>query len=127
MRRRWGVAMRIAHDVTLLRHPYPYRSMLAISSDCDGTTLALFEDLHRFLNTEEETPFGPGLGLDIADSMWVFARAPAEGATLADQALSAKAGLVVDAPEDMAPILAHYVEAGWIDTLHSIGDFSLAP
>lgn len=97
--------------------------MAAISNDCDGMSLAWFELLHRFMNTGEETELGRGLGLDISDSIWVFAPT-APGQRLRNRVLSLKAGLTPEAGEDMAPILAHYVRCGWIDTLHSLGDFS---
>src|SRR3954451_9505413 len=60
------------YGVHVLGTPFPYRGMLAISSDCDGMTVGTFESLHRFLNTREETPWGEGLGLDISDSMWAY-------------------------------------------------------
>jgi len=107
----------------LLNIPYPYKAMISISNDCDGLTLEWFDLLHRFMNTNEETVLGRGLGLDISDSMWIYAPDHSDK-LLRDRVLSMKTGLSVDSPEDMAGILSYHVGSGWIDTLHSIGDFS---
>lgn len=69
-------ALENAKDTTsiaqLRKFPYPYDAMLAISSDIDNTTVEKFEKYHRFLNTLEQTSYGPGLGLDIGDSAWFY-------------------------------------------------------
>jgi hypothetical protein len=118
-----------------LRYPYPYRAALAIASDCDGMNLGRFELLHRFLNTTSETEYGPGVGLDVSDSMWAYASedyagwangSAAGSADLAGWPLSLKNGGGIDADETLAPILARYAQCGWIDTIHSIGAFSPA-
>src|SRR5436305_1299775 len=106
-------------DLHRLRFPYPYRAALAISSDCDGMRLETFERIHSFFNTESETPLGTGVGLDIADSLWVYAPRTGRNA-LGARLLSLKNGLDASADEALAPALAHYVHCGWIDTLHSL-------
>lgn len=93
--------------------------MLAICSDIDRTTVERFRRMHRFLNTREATPLGEGLGLDIADSLWVF-----KGRNSSDISL-----LVDDVrgdPESYADELTAYAQAGWIDTLHTYGNFTTA-
>jgi acetyltransferase-like isoleucine patch superfamily enzyme len=108
--------------VHLLKHPYPYRATLALSNDCDGMTLETFEELHRFLNTREETRFGEGLGLDVADSFWVYA--PEQRVAAPERRrLSMKNGCEVTSADDLSEIVAMYAHAGWLDTLHSIGNF----
>lgn len=42
----------------LLKHPHPYKSMLAISSDADSMTLDQFSKVHTFI--ENLTPVGGG-------------------------------------------------------------------
>jgi hypothetical protein len=58
--------------VTKRRFPYPYKALLAISSDADATSPWEFIRIHRFLNTL--TPgipyYGDGVGLDIGDSFF---------------------------------------------------------
>lgn len=106
-------------EVRLRRFPYPFRSMLAVSSDTDRTTIDTFRTLHRFLNTEQDTVMGPGVGLDIADSLWVF-----KGNERGDMALLSS--FDNDTPEWYADELAAYVGAGWVDTLHTYGNYTSA-
>src|SRR5262245_58556586 len=58
--------------VTQRRFPYPYKALLAISSDVDAMSPWEFTRIHRFLNTR--TPripyYGDGVGLDIGDSFF---------------------------------------------------------
>jgi hypothetical protein len=58
---------------TQRRFPYPYKAILAISSDADATSPWEFTRIHRFLNTW--TPripyYGDGVGLDIGDSFFL--------------------------------------------------------
>lgn len=101
------------------KFPYPYRAMLAISSDCDRSSLESFRVVHRFINTRSGTPMGPGLGLDVADSLWVFKQRASE--------LGLRGGngdLAAGSAE--ADELTHYARAGWIDTLHTYGSFPAA-
>lgn len=113
----------------LRKFPFPYEAMLAISSDIDLTTVREFENYHRFLNTREQTPWGQGLGLDIADSAWMYMgsnypdRADYEGHGL-EYAMSYFQGLDPKVIKDASRIM-HYYRAGWIDSLHTYGDFSV--
>ncbi|WP_425806470.1 hypothetical protein ACHOLT_05980 [Desulfitobacterium sp. Sab5] len=115
-------------DIKVRKFPYPYQSMLAISSDIDSTSLAEFEDYHRFLNTKEKTPYGQGLGLDIADSAWMYIadnygdKLDHEGHSLVNS-MSYFQGVNPKVPKDADKII-HYYKAGWIDSLHTFGDFS---
>lgn len=63
---------RAVSEESLLRGlPSPYRAGLAICSDLDLTPDAetYFETM-RFLNTTEETSMGPGVGLEIGNSIY---------------------------------------------------------
>lgn len=102
--------------VQLRKFPFPYRAMLALSSDIDRTDIRRFRNIHRFLNTEAETALGRGVGLDIADSMWVLPGASREMSLLTqnDQAM----------PQPYADELAAYARSGWVDTLHTYGNYS---
>jgi SAM-dependent methyltransferase len=111
-------------QVELRRFPYPYRAMLALSSDIDQTTPARFREVHRFLNTHEETSMGPGVGLDVADTFWLF-HPRSTSRDPANRVMSYFGGLEVGAaPSDDAEEIAHYVRSGWIDSLHTYGNFS---
>lgn len=114
--------------VPLRKFPYPYDAMLAISSDIDNTTVEKFETYHQFLNTLEQTSHGPGLGLDIGDSAWLYVvndsllNLDQEGHK-AEYSMAYFQGLDVNVRKD-AEKISHYFKAGWIDSLHSFGDFS---
>ena len=54
---------RSSSDAQLRPLPYPYRAMLAICSDLDGTPdWHVYWEIMRFLNITEETAMGPGMG-----------------------------------------------------------------
>jgi hypothetical protein len=53
------------------RLPAPYRAALAICSDLDETPDAeTYFELMRFLNTTGETTMGPGVGLEVGNSIY---------------------------------------------------------
>jgi len=57
-------------DVTLRRLPYPYRAMMAVCSDLDGTPdRRAYWEIARFLNTTQDTPMGPGAGLEVGNTI----------------------------------------------------------
>ncbi len=113
----------------LRRFPYPFAAMIAIASDCDGMTLRKFTLIHRFLNTHAATIMGPGLGLDIADSFYCFVGTDRPGwcdydFTPWQDQMSWSRRLFVGRPHHSQAII-HFFRAGWIDSLHSFGDFSM--
>lgn len=108
----------------LRKFPYPYSSMLAICSDIDDTTIEEFKLYHKFLNTKEQTPYGEGVGLDIGDSMWMYM------SNTIDYHYNDAGNIMtffngVDATQKHnADEIIRYFNAGWIDSLHTFGDFS---
>lgn len=117
-----------SQNTDLRKFPYPYSSMLAICSDIDDATLEEFRNYHRFLNTKEQTDYGEGIGLDIGDSMWMY---------MADNVNYKvdKYGNGVDtimtyfkgtnkSKKHNSNEIAHFSKCGWIDCLHTFGDFS---
>jgi hypothetical protein len=119
----------INHHVELRKFPYPYQSMLALCSDIDGTTLTEFDDYHRFLNTEVKTEYGKGLGLDVGDTFWMYVGNDTPGdfdyknANVKDE-MSYWVGLNHKKPHNAKEII-HFLQAGWIDALHTYGDFTM--
>lgn len=110
----------VHHDSDLRKFPYPYKAMLAICSDIDNTTLKKFEEYHRFLNTYSNTIYGTGLGLDIADSFWVYlGKKNAEK----DDLMTMCFGVDYNKFNNLKEI-KHYYDKGWIDSIHTFGDFS---
>ena len=112
----------------LRKFPYPYSSMLAICSDIDDTTLEEFKTYHKFLNTKEQTPYGEGVGLDIGDSMWMYIANNIDYQTDAngdgtENIMTFFKG-VDKTQKHNADEISHYFNVGWIDCLHTFGDFS---
>ncbi|MDP4084438.1 MAG: hypothetical protein Q8934_07445 [Bacillota bacterium] len=117
------------HNVELRKFPYPYKSMLALCSDIDGTTLPEFLDYHRFLNTNVQTEYGKGLGLDVGDTFWMYvgnddkSDFDYKNAKVKDE-MSYWYGLDNKRPHDKDEILK-FLKVGWIDCMHSYGDFTM--
>lgn len=99
----------IAPDVQLRRQPYPYRAMLAICSDLDETPHRhTYWEIVRFLNTTEATAMGPGVGLEVGNSIY-FGMSPEQFAyQTTDEAGRA--------------MIRALIRSGHIDCLHSYGD-----
>jgi hypothetical protein len=86
---------------------------LALSIDSDGCSVDRLHRVLRYWATADRTEFGPGLGLPVASSMFVYSRnaaAPPQAAYL---------------DGDRDGLLEAY-RRGWIDTLHGLGDFTNA-
>lgn len=100
--------------------PYPFQAMVAISTDIDFTRLPALREIHRFINTTEQTYMGEGVGLDISNSLWFYDTNPSP----AKATVSIFAGHgEVQSP--YAREITEYVRTGWIDTLHSYGNFEV--
>lgn len=98
--------------------PFPFISGITIANDADGLTFDFFQDLMQFVNTTDDTPFGKGLGLDLSSSFFLFSKQ--------ERACSIYNNNNLDSKEnEYAPKIDEYVNAGWIDAIHGIGDFDL--
>jgi hypothetical protein len=86
---------------------------LALSIDCDGCTVERLHRVLRYWATDEATEFGPGLGLPVASSMFIYSRNPAAPPQAA----------YLDGDRDG---LLDAWKRGWIDSLHGMGDFTAA-
>ena len=53
----------MVHKVSLLPFPYPYRAILAISNDIDGTPWESFRAVHKVFDD---------LGIPLADSIFAY-------------------------------------------------------
>jgi hypothetical protein len=112
----------------LRKFPYPFSSMLAICSDIDDTTLDEFQTYHKFLNTKDQTPHGEGLGLDIGDSLWMY-MADNIKSTVDTQGNGVDNIMTFFKGTDKverhnANEIIHFIDSGWIDCIHTFGDFS---
>lgn len=98
-------------EVVRRRMPYPYRALLAISSDLDETPdRSVYLETMRFLNTLAVGSMGPGLGLDVGNSIY-FDMPPDQFAYWTTD----------EAGRAMVRALIH---SGHIDVLHSFGDLA---
>ena len=100
-----------APAVSRRRLPYPYRALLAISSDLDETPdRHVYRESMRFLNTTETTAMGPGLGLEVGNSIY-FDMPPEQFSYWGTD----------DAGRAMVRTL---IRSGHVDCLHSFGDLA---
>ena len=103
--------------IELRKFPYPYQAALTICSDIDGTSLENFIEIHKFLNTNQNTLLGPGLKLPIGDSFWMY-----DSPEIVDHAFSYFKNLR-GTPSPAATIIRDFIKAGILDVMHSYGNF----
>jgi hypothetical protein len=103
--------LRLSTKIALRPFPYPYRAMLAICSDLDGTPdrRQYWQQL-QFLNTRATTSMGEGLGLEVGNTIY-FDMPPDEFAYWNTD----------DAGREM---IRDLIRSGHIDCLHSYGDLA---
>lgn len=91
--------------------PFPYRAMLSICSDLDETPdRHRYLDIARFLNTDQDTPAGRGVGLEVGNT--IYFDMPDEQFAYWN---------TDDAGRDMVRAL---IRSGHIDCFHSFGDLA---
>ena len=91
--------------------PYPYRSMLAICSDLDETPdRRVYREIARFLNTTGHTAMGPGVGLEVGNSIYF------------DMPRSQFAYWNTD--DAGRALVRALIASGHVDCLHSYGDLA---
>jgi hypothetical protein len=106
-----GPAPSTAHAVALRPFPYPYRAMLAICSDLDETPdREVYWEIARYLNSDGPTRMGPGLGLEVGNSIY-FDMAPDQFAYW-------------NTDDQGRAMVRELVRSGHIDCIHSYGDLA---
>ena len=105
-------------SVEVRSFPYPFSAGLAICSDIDNSTFDGFLKIHRFLNTDQITEFGEGLNLEIGDSFWMYSVHPS-----IDDAFTYFDGTSFS-PTRYAETMRELIRAGYLDTIHTWGNFS---
>lgn len=130
--------------VTLRKFPYPYLGAMSVCSDIDHCQLGPrrrgnnFEDTHIFINTKDESLWGIGVGLDIGDSFFMYNQAkyfadielPSFSMNNWTNINNARAMSYYDGLSTSTrhkEQILRYIKSGWIDVIHSYGDFSLSP
>lgn len=103
--------------IALRRFPYPYRAALAICNDADLLTPSDFRRLHRFLSSDEDTDWGPGLSLSLGGTFFMF-RSPTSPNvfTVFDR-------MSTTITDDGEQIL-EWAKEGVLDALHTYGCFT---
>jgi hypothetical protein len=97
--------------VSVRRFPYPYRAMLALCSDLDETPdRCVYETTTAYLNGTETTTMGPGLGMEVGNTIY-FDMPPGQFSYWGTD----------DAGREMVRSL---IRSGHIDCLHSFGDLA---
>ena len=109
--------MNAAPEISLRRFPFPYRAALAIANDADLLTPESFRRLYTFLSTDQDTQWGPGLGLDLGGSFFTF-RSPDS-----PNVFTVFDGLSSDITEDGEFVL-ECARLGAVDYLHTYGCFT---
>ncbi len=98
-------------DAKLLTYPHPFRAMLAICSDLDETPdRNVYLDIAKYLNTDQTTIMGPGVNLEVGNTIYFDMPTDQYSYRGTD-----------DAGREMAHALIH---SGHIDCIHSYGDFA---
>ena len=91
--------------------PYPYRALLAICSDLDETPdRHVFGEITRYLNTTAATSMGPGVGLEVGNS--IYFDMPPEQFSYWNTDDAGRA------------MVRELIRSGHVDCLHSYGDLA---
>ncbi len=96
-------------QVKLRKYPYPWKAMLAICSDLDSTrNKDVYVQSSKFLNTEEMTSMGKGVGLEVGNTIY-FDVPPHQFSYW-------------NTDDDGREKIRRLIKAGYVDCLHSFGD-----
>lgn len=102
----------IENKLNLIRRiPCPYSAMFSICSDLDETPPGEFYfEMSRYLNTEENTSYGNGVGLEVGNTIYF---------DMAENQFS-----YWNAGEKDRDRVRQLIKSGHIDCLHSFGDLA---
>lgn len=98
-------------NVEFAEFPYPFKSAVAISTDCEFMTRKAYHDMHAELSDPQ------GLDLEIANSLFFYTTN-----SVCHSSISYFEGVTSKRSAD-ASFLRELVQEGWIDTIHAYGDF----
>lgn len=99
----------MVHKVSLLPFPYPYRAILAISNDIDGTPWESFRAVHKVFDD---------LGIPLADSIFAYQM------TGADYNAFSLLEYPSFSPSTHLAAIRKMIKAEKIDSLHALGNYS---
>jgi hypothetical protein len=91
--------------------PYPYKAILAICSDLDETPdKNVYFEIMRFMNTEDETSMGRGVGLEIGNTLYF---------NMPEDQFA-----YWNTDEEGRRFVRELIHSGHIDCIHSFGDLA---
>ncbi len=108
---RYRIDTGIDFGVRILDYPWPFVSAVSISNDCEFLTRSATAGLLSQLSDPND------LSLEVTNSMFFYTTH-----ALCHSSISYFQG-VTDTPSADASFLRSLCQAGWIDTIHSYGDF----
>jgi hypothetical protein len=106
-----SLAPKAEYETTLRSIPYPFGAMLAICSDLDETpNREVYFEIMKFLNTTNNTAMGPGVGLEVGNTIY-FDMPPNQFSYW-------------NTDEKGREMIRTLIRSGHIDCLHSYGDLA---
>ena len=115
--RRDAVLRERTAGISLREFPYPFRAALSLCNDADLLTLQSFQRLQRFLSSDAETEWGPGLGMPVGGSFFMFRSPDSPNLFTAFDRLTS-------AVTEEGEFILECVRRGIIDVLHTYGCFT---
>jgi hypothetical protein len=104
------------NSLYLRKFPYPYKAALAIANDIDNTTsLSIFLEVMKYLNTDSMTELGRGLNLEVGSGFWFFNATPTPQLSYYEGKSAIRT--------DFANFCRTLWRSGHVDILHTYGDF----
>ncbi len=101
--------------IELRKFPFPYKCALTISNDAEYMDWGAFLEIHEYLNTERQTKLGEGLNLEMGDSFFFYTANPRMNISYFEGTSSKRS--------QYAPKMLELMKAGYLDVLHTYGDF----
>jgi hypothetical protein len=97
-------------------YPYPYLAALSFSNDIDCTNFRFFDELMRYLNTDDNTILGKGLKIPVSSSCFFYTRDPSGFSYFKNDTFT---------KSSCASRMEHYLKFGYFDAIHSYGNFDI--
>ena len=104
-------------SVSLRPFPYPFRAALSICNDADLMTADSFRRLHRFVSTDDDSEWGPGLRLSVGGSFFMFRSPDSPNQFTVFDCLT-------DTITDDGEFILECARLGLLDVLHTYGCFT---
>ena len=104
-------------DVQLRKFPFPYRAALSLANDIDLSSWESYTEIFRFLCSNDNTSIGKGVNLPLSSSFFLFPH-PNGNAFSYFQSVGCNPGRYTEQMD-------YLIKAGYLDTIHGFGEFSI--